>query len=136
MQLLDIGQPKKGDLLVVSGAAGATGSLVAQIGLLKGCRVVAIAGAEDKCAWLKELGCEAALNYKDADFSKQFKAATKDLIDIYFDNGEKTPSLTPFCFSVLCCQMTNAEVAVGGEILDLALSRAKMFSRFVMCGGK
>lgn len=100
MQLLEIGQPKKGDLIVVSGAAGATGSLVAQIGLIKGCRVVAIAGAEDKCAWLKELGCEAALNYKDPDFATQFKAATKDLIDIYFDNGEGGSVLLTFRFLI------------------------------------
>lgn len=108
--LLEIGAPKPGELVVVSGAAGATGSVVCQIALLKGARVVAIAGSEDKCEWLKSLGCEAALNYKSKDFAKDFRAATKSLIDVYFDN-------------------------VGGEILDLALSRAKPFSRFVMCGG-
>ena len=61
--------------------------MVVQIGLIKGCRVVAIAGADDKCQWLKELGCEAALNYKDPDFKSKFKEATKDLINIYWDNG-------------------------------------------------
>jgi len=60
---------------------------------------------------LKDLGCDNALNYKDPDFRKKFKAATPDLIDVYFDN-------------------------VGGEILEMALSRAKKFARFVMCGGK
>ena len=107
--LLEIGDPKPGELVVVSGAAGATGSVVCQIALLKGAKVVAIAGADDKCKWLESLGC-VALNYKAPDFAKQFRAATKSLIDVYFDN-------------------------VGGEILDLALGRAKPFSRFVMCGG-
>lgn len=83
-----IGQPKEGDLVVVSGAAGATGSIVGQICKLKGCRVVGLAGSSEKCAWLKELGFDVALNYKDADFRKQFRQATKDKIDVYWDNGE------------------------------------------------
>jgi NADPH-dependent curcumin reductase CurA len=86
--LLDVGQPKAGELVVVSGAAGATGSMVVQIAKLKGCRVVGLAGSDDKVEWLKELGCESALNYKASDFKEQFKTATKDLIDIYFDNGK------------------------------------------------
>ena len=107
--LLEIGQPKAGETVVVSGAAGATGSVVCQIAKLKGCRVVGIAGSEDKCAWLKELGCDEALSYKDAGFADKFKKATKGFIDIFFDN-------------------------VGGEVLDLALSRAKTHARFVICG--
>jgi NADPH-dependent curcumin reductase CurA len=107
--LLDIGKVKAGDLVVVSGAAGATGSVVCQIAKLKGAKVLGVAGSDDKVAWLKEF-CDDALNYKSADFAKQFKAKTPDLIDVFFDN-------------------------VGGEVLELALSRAKMFSRFVMCGG-
>lgn len=83
-----IGQPKEGELVVISGAAGATGSIVGQICKLKGCRVVGIAGSSDKCAWLKELGFDVALNYKDADFKSQFLEATKDKIDVYWDNGE------------------------------------------------
>lgn len=72
-----IGQPKAGELVVVSGAAGATGSIVGQICKLKGCRVVGIAGSAEKCAWLKEVGFDVVLNYKDADFKSQFLEATK-----------------------------------------------------------
>lgn len=108
--ILDVGQVKKGDFVVVSGAAGATGSVVGQIAKLKGATVLGLAGEDSKVQWLKEeLGFDNALNYKDPDFKKKFRAATPDLIDVYFDN-------------------------VGGEILDVALSRAKPFSRFVMCG--
>lgn len=105
-----IGNPKAGETVVVSGAAGATGSVVGQIAKLKGCKVVGIAGSDDKCEWLKnELGFDAALNYKKDTFRKDFEAATPDFIDIYWDN-------------------------VGGEILELALNRAKKNARFVMCG--
>ena len=108
--ILDVGKVKAGDFVVVSGAAGATGSVVGQIAKLKGARVLGLAGSDDKVTWLKELGFDDALNYKDKDFFKKFRAATKDLIDVFFDN-------------------------VGGDILDLALSRAKAHSRFVICGG-
>lgn len=108
--LLDVGQVKAGDYVVVSGAAGATGSVVCQIAKLKGAKVMGIAGSDDKVKWLKELGCDEALNYKDANFAKDFKEKTKDQIDVFFDN-------------------------VGGEILELAISRAKFHARFVMCGG-
>lgn len=107
--LLDIGKPKPGELVVVSGAAGATGSVVCQLAKLKGARVVAIAGSDDKIEWLRELGCDVALNYKSKEFEAQFNEATKDHIDVYFDN-------------------------VGGRILDLALGQAKEFARFVECG--
>jgi NADPH-dependent curcumin reductase CurA len=77
---------------------------------LKGARVLGLAGEDSKVKWLKEeLGFDEALNYKDPAFKEKFRAATKGLIDVYFDN-------------------------VGGEILDMALARAKPFSRFVMCG--
>lgn len=109
--ILDIGQVKAGDFVVVSGAAGATGSVVCQIAKLKGAKVLGLAGSDDKVQWLKELGCDDALNYKDPAFATQFKEKTKDLIDVFFDN-------------------------VGGDILELALSRAKAHARFVMCGGK
>lgn len=73
-----IGQPKAGDLVVVSGAAGATGSIAGQIAKLKGARVVGIAGTDEKCRWLKDdLGFDSALNYKASDFRKQFLEATK-----------------------------------------------------------
>ncbi|KAL2416611.1 Prostaglandin reductase 1 [Exophiala dermatitidis] len=109
--ITEVGKVKAGDFVVVSGAAGATGSVVGQIAKLKGATVLGIAGSNDKCRWLKEeLGFDEALNYKDKEFHKKFRAATKDLIDLYFDN-------------------------VGGEILDMALARAKPHARFVMCGG-
>ncbi|KAL8787524.1 MAG: hypothetical protein Q9213_002182 [Squamulea squamosa] len=109
--ILSVGQVKAGDFVVVSGAAGATGSVVGQIAKLKGATVVGIAGSDDKVQWLKEgLGFDDALNYKDPDFPKRFREATKDYIDVFFDN-------------------------VGGEVLDLALTRAKAHARFVICGG-
>ncbi|KAI0508802.1 hypothetical protein F5B22DRAFT_619671 [Xylaria bambusicola] len=105
-----IGKPKAGETVVVSGAAGATGSVVGQIAKLRGCRVVGIAGSDDKCVWLKEeLGFDAALNYKSENFKKEFAEATPDYVDVYWDN-------------------------VGGEILEIALGRAQKHSRFVMCG--
>jgi NADPH-dependent curcumin reductase CurA len=87
--LLEIGQVKAGDFVVVSGAAGATGSVVGQIAKLKGATVLGLAGEDSKVRWLKEeLGFDEALNYKDPDFVKKFRAATKGLIDVYFDNGK------------------------------------------------
>ncbi|TWU70484.1 hypothetical protein ED733_000308 [Metarhizium rileyi] len=109
--MTQIGDPKPGDLVVVSGAAGATGSVAGQIAKIKGAEVVGICGSDIKCSWLvDELGFDVALNYKASDFKEKFKAATKNYIDIYFDN-------------------------VGGDILDMCLARAKEHSRFVMCGG-
>ncbi|KAI1813663.1 NAD(P)-binding protein [Poronia punctata] len=105
-----IGKPKAGETVVVSGAAGATGSVVGQIAKQRGARVVGIAGSDEKCAWIKEeLGFDVALNYKSPNFKKEFAEATPDYIDVYWDN-------------------------VGGEILEMALDRAKFRSRFVMCG--
>ena len=83
-----IGDVKPGNTVVVSGAAGATGSIVCQIAKLKGAKVVGIAGSEDKLRWLtEELGVDVALNYKDADFRAKFKEATPNFIDVYWDNG-------------------------------------------------
>ncbi|THH30019.1 hypothetical protein EUX98_g4180 [Antrodiella citrinella] len=108
--LIDVGKLKAGDTLLVSGAAGATGSLVCQIGTILGARVIAIAGTAEKCKWLEEeLGVETALNYKAADFKERFKKTLGAGFDVYFDN-------------------------VGGEILDLALTRMKLKARVVMCG--
>jgi NADPH-dependent curcumin reductase CurA len=75
--LLDVGKVKAGDFVVVSGAAGATGSVVGQIAKLKGATVLGIAGSDDKVQWLKDLGFDDALNYKAPDFFKKFRAATK-----------------------------------------------------------
>ncbi|RHZ67945.1 MDR family NADP-dependent oxidoreductase [Aspergillus thermomutatus] len=109
--MTEVGQPKPGDTVVVSGAAGATGMVAGQIAKVKGAkRVVGIAGSADKCEFLvKELGFDVAINYKDKDWKKQLKEATPEYIDVYFDN-------------------------VGGEILDACLARAQRDSRFVICG--
>jgi NADPH-dependent curcumin reductase CurA len=108
--LLDIGQPKPGETLVVSAAAGAVGSVAGQIGRIKGCRVVGIAGSDDKCAWLREeLGFDAAVNYKAADWRQRLDAACPQGIDIDFEN-------------------------VGGDIMDHVLSRLNYRARVVLCG--
>lgn len=89
-----IGMPKKGDTVVVSAAAGATGSVAAQIAKIAGARVIGTAGSDEKCRWLKEeLGLDEALNYKDPEFKRKFKEATPKFIDVYFDNGEDSQGL-------------------------------------------
>jgi NADPH-dependent curcumin reductase CurA len=108
--LLDVGQPKEGETLVVSGAAGAVGQTVGQIGKLKGCRVVGIAGGPAKCDWVvKELGFDACIDYKAGSVRDGLKQHCPSGVDIYFDN-------------------------VGGEILDIALSRINRKARIVICG--
>ncbi len=108
--LLDVGKPKEGETLVVSAAAGAVGSLVGQIGKLKGCRVIGIAGTEEKCSWItKELGFDAAIDYKTESVRARLKELCSNGIDIYFDN-------------------------VGGEILDAALGELNLHARVVICG--
>jgi len=107
---MEIGAPKKGETLVVSAAAGATGSIAGQIGKIHGCRVVGIAGSDDKCKWLtEELGFDAAVNYKSADWKEKLAAATPQGIDIDFEN-------------------------VGGEIMQEVLNRMNLFGRVVLCG--
>jgi hypothetical protein len=108
--LLEIGQPKSGETVVVSAAAGAVGSIVGQIAKIKGCRVVGIAGSDEKCKWLtSELGFDAAVNYKQADWKEQLKAACPNGIDISFEN-------------------------VGGEIMNYIISKLNMKARVVLCG--
>jgi NADPH-dependent curcumin reductase CurA len=108
--LLRIGQPKAGETLVVSAAAGAVGSLVGQIGKIQGMRVVGIAGSDEKCAWLTgELGFDAAVNYKKAPIFAGLRRACPDGVDVYFDN-------------------------VGGETLDTVLSLVNLRARIVVCG--
>lgn len=108
--LLDIGQPKPGETLVVSAAAGAVGSLVGQIGKIKGCRVVGIAGADDKCKWLvDELGFDAAINYKTENVAAALKKHCPNGIDIDFEN-------------------------VGGEIMDAVLAQINFRARIALCG--
>lgn len=108
--LLDIGKPQAGETLVVSTAAGAVGSLVGQIGKIKGCRVVGITGSDEKCRWIKdELGFDAAINYKTESVLASLKQHCPDGIDVHFEN-------------------------VGGEILDAALSLINLRARIVLCG--
>jgi NADPH-dependent curcumin reductase len=108
--LLDIADPQQGETLVVSAAAGAVGSIVGQIGKIKGCRVVGIAGSDEKCKWIvDELGFDAAINYKTEDIRKALKRTCPNGIDIYFDN-------------------------VGGEILDAVLAMINLGARISVCG--
>lgn len=107
--LVDIGNPKIGETLVVSAAAGAVGSIVGQIGKAQGCRVVGIAGGSQKCGWIKELGFDAAIDYKSEDVAAALRMHCPGGIDIYFDN-------------------------VGGETLEAALGRMNLFGRVVVCG--
>jgi NADPH-dependent curcumin reductase CurA len=108
--LMDIGQPTAGETLVVSGAAGAVGSIAGQIGRIQGCRVVGFAGTDEKCERMsEELGFDAAINYRTADVPAALDEACPDGIDIFFDN-------------------------TGGPILEACLERMKVFGRVVTCG--
>ena len=84
--LLDIGQPKEGETVLVSGAAGATGSVVAQIAKIKGCNVIGIAGGEEKCEWLNNCGLDHVIDYKNSNARKELQKIATSGIDIYFDN--------------------------------------------------
>ena len=108
--LMEIGQPKPGETLVVTAAAGAVGSMAGQMGKIAGCRVVGIAGADEKCRWIRqELGFDAAINYKKEDVRKALAATCPNGIDIDFEN-------------------------VGGEILDAILERINLGARVAVCG--
>lgn len=109
--VLDIGRPKPGETLLVSAAAGAVGSLAGQIGRIAGCRVVGLAGSDEKCRWIvEELGYDGAINYRTAqDLAQAMQEACPQGIDIYFDN-------------------------VGGAVLDAALLNMNEFGRVVFCG--
>jgi len=108
--LLEVGQPKAGDTVVISGAAGAVGSIVGQIAKLKGCHVVGIAGGAEKCQYLKdELGFDGVIDYKAEDVLAGLKRECPKGVDVYFDN-------------------------VGGEILDAVLTRINLKARIVICG--
>ena len=108
--LLDVAKPQTGQTVVVSGAAGAVGSVVGQIAKIKGCRAVGIAGGADKCRLLvEELGFDAAIDYKNEDVKAALKSHCPNGIDVYFDN-------------------------VGGDILDAALARLARGARIVICG--
>ena len=108
--LLEVGKPQPGQTVVVSGAAGAVGTVVGQIAKIKGCRVVGIAGGAQKCDYLvQQLGFDAAIDYKSQDVKKALREHCPDGIDVYFDN-------------------------VGGDILDAALTRITRHARIVICG--
>nr|KAG5708747.1 hypothetical protein BaRGS_031901 [Batillaria attramentaria] len=84
--LLDRGQPKAGETVLVSGAAGAVGSVVGQIAKIKGCKVIGSAGSKEKCDWLIELGFDHVFNYKETDVQEALKKFAPEGIDLYFDN--------------------------------------------------
>jgi NADPH-dependent curcumin reductase len=108
--LLDIGQPKPGETVVVSGAAGAVGTVVGQIAKIKGCHVVGIAGGAQKCQYIvSELGFDAAIDYKSADVKEMLRKHCPKGVDVYFDN-------------------------VGGDILDAVLTQLARGARIVICG--
>ncbi|MBC7504866.1 MAG: NADP-dependent oxidoreductase [Sandarakinorhabdus sp.] len=108
--LLEIGQPKAGETVFVSGGAGAVGSVVAQVAKIKGCTVVATAGTDAKCDWLRARGVGHAINYKTCgDLLGAVRAAVPEGIDVYFDN-------------------------VGGEHLEVAIEMARPMARFAECG--
>ncbi len=107
--LKEIGKPQAGETVVVSGAAGATGSVVGQLAKAWGCRVVGIAGGAAKCAWLREIGFDDAIDYKAEDLGKRLAETCPKGIDVFWDN-------------------------VGGPTLDAALARLAMRARVVVCG--
>ncbi|MBD2040920.1 NADP-dependent oxidoreductase [Microcoleus sp. FACHB-672] len=108
--LLDIGQPKEGETVVISAASGAVGSVAGQIAKIKGCRVVGITGSDEKCHWLtQELGFDAAINYKTVDLESALAESCPNGIDVYFDN-------------------------VGGSILDAVLMKVNLNARIPLCG--
>jgi NADPH-dependent curcumin reductase len=108
--LLDIGEPKPGETLVVSAAAGAVGSVVCQIGKIKGCRVIGIAGSQEKCDWLvQDIGIDGAINYKSEDVGERLDALCPEGIDINFEQ-------------------------VGGEIMEAVMARMNNHSRMPLCG--
>jgi NADPH-dependent curcumin reductase CurA len=108
--LLEVGQPKPGETVVVSAASGAVGSIVGQIAKIKGCRAVGIAGGPEKCRFvIDELGFDACIDYKAGNFAENLKAACPDGIDVDFEN-------------------------VGGEIFDTVLSQMNVHGRIALCG--
>ncbi|WP_027000519.1 NADP-dependent oxidoreductase [Eisenibacter elegans] len=108
--LLDVGKPQAGETVLISGAAGATGSMVGQIAKVKGCRVVGIAGGAEKCRYVvEELGFDACVDYKEGRLHAEIKKHCPEGIDIFFDN-------------------------VGGEILNIALAHLRLKARVIICG--
>ena len=108
--LVELGKPKSGETVLVSGAAGATGSVVVQIAKLKGCNVIGIAGGKEKCDWLKDIGVDDVIDYKNSDVHKELPKVVENGIDIYFDD-------------------------VGGKILETVLELININARVLLCGG-
>ncbi|XP_058831166.1 prostaglandin reductase 1-like [Topomyia yanbarensis] len=106
---LEICKPVVGETVVVSGAAGAVGSLVGQIAKIKGCQVIGIAGTDEKCEWLKSIGFDHTINYKTADIGEELKKAAPKGVDCYFDN-------------------------VGGKITEIVCGQMNVFGRISVCG--
>lgn len=107
---LEICQPKAGEVVVVTGAAGAVGSIVGQIAKFKGCQVIGVAGSDEKCKWLEEeLGFDHTINYKTADVHAELKKAAPDGVDCYFDN-------------------------VGGTISSIIINQMRDHGRISVCG--
>ena len=127
--LLEIGNPQAGETVVVSGAAGAVGSLVGQIAKIKGCRVVGIAGADDKIAYLTgELGFDGAFNYKtESDYYEKLKELCPKGVDVYFDNvgGEITDAV----FRLI---NTKARISICGQISQYNLEKPEMAPRLIL----
>ena len=107
--LYEVGEMKPGETVLISAAAGAVGSVAGQLAKARGCTVIGIAGGPDKCAWLEELGFDAAIDYKNDNVLKRLREVAPKGIDVYFDN-------------------------VGGEILDAALANLRRGARIVICG--
>jgi len=106
---IERGSPKSGDLVVVSGAAGGVGSIVVQMARILGCRVIGIAGGPEKCAFIREIGCEHAIDYKNEDVAARIAALCPAGMDMYFDN-------------------------VGGEILAASMEHLAFGARVILCG--
>ena len=107
--LEDVGRAQPGDTVLVSAAAGAVGSTVAQLAKAKGCRVIGVAGGPDKVAWLRDLGLDEVIDRREGDLLRQVRRAAPDGVDVYFDN-------------------------VGGEHLEAAIGALSTFGRVAMCG--
>ena len=108
--LLEIAEPKAGETVVISTAAGSVGSIVGQIAKIKGCHVVGLTGSDEKCKWItEELGFDEAINYKTENLSEALKRTCPNGIDVYFEN-------------------------VGGEIFDTCLAHMNMYGRISVCG--
>jgi NADPH-dependent curcumin reductase CurA len=108
--LMEIGKPKAGETLVVSGAAGSVGAMVGQLGKAEGLTVVGTAGSDEKCRWLEdELGFDAAINYKSDELEKRLKEATPNGVDLYFEN-------------------------TGGPVQHIVFNRMNAHGRIIVCG--